>query len=176
MRKKLFKAAFLGLAGIAALGLASCGEEQQDLADGTHKSIALDVSQTLKTSEFENKGDKEIIFYHTMGDSLQKVLQTAIDKFENTYSGWKVKATQIGGYDDVRNSCIAGLSAGAQPDLAYCYADHVAVYMKTGKVANMLEYINATGTLDGKPIGYTEAEIKDFVSGYYKEGSATNYA
>ncbi|MCR5231722.1 MAG: extracellular solute-binding protein [Acholeplasmatales bacterium] len=178
MRKKLFKTAFLGLAGLAVLGLASCGEEQQnqDLEDGTHKSIALDVSQTLKTSDFTNDGDKEIIFYHTMGDSLQKVLQTAIDKFEETYPGWKVKASQIGGYDDVRNSCTSGLSAGNQPDLAYCYADHVAVYMKTGKVANMAEYINATGTIDGKAIGYTQTEIADFVQGYYKEGFATNYA
>lgn len=132
---------------------------------------------TLKTSEFTSKAeDKEIIFYHTMGDKLQKVLQTAIDKFQAAYPDWKITHSQVGGYDEVKSQCIADLSAGSQPDLAYCYADHVAQYIKTGKVLNMNKFINAKGTLNGENIGYDyETEVKDFVTGYYREGVASNF-
>jgi ABC-type glycerol-3-phosphate transport system substrate-binding protein len=39
----------------------------------------------------------------------------------------------------------------------------------------MSDYVNATGTLNGERIGYTEEELADFVQGYYKEGFASNY-
>ena len=82
-----------------------------------------------------------IVFYNTMGDSLQATLQTAIDTFETKYPGWKVESTQIGGYDDVRDTVIGDLQAGTQPDLAYCYADHVAQYITTSKVVDLSEIV-----------------------------------
>ena len=78
--------------------------------------------------------DHTIVFYSTQGDALQKVTQNAIDAFEAKYPGWKIKHTQVGGYDDVRDKIVSDLSGGLQPDLAYCYADHVAQYMQTNRV------------------------------------------
>ena len=131
-----------------------------------------------------------IVFYNTMGDKLQKPLQSAIDAFQTKFPGWKVESVQPGGYDEVKSKVISDLSAGTQPDLAYCYADHVAQYIPSGKVVNMGAFINNTNklkttVLEGENwvekefdevIGYSEAEIADFVPGYYAEGFASNYA
>lgn len=146
------------LAG-ACFGLAACGDE----GDPSHT----------------------VVFYHTMGDDLQTVLKTAISKFETKYPGWKIQSSKIGGYDQVRDAVVADLSGHTQPDLAYCYSDHVAQYLTTGKVVDMTKYINSTeklavtaadGTVTEELIGFTAAEIADFVPGYYAEGKATNYA
>ncbi|RIA75567.1 multiple sugar transport system substrate-binding protein [Anaeroplasma bactoclasticum] len=194
------KKVYLGVAtlfGFAALALASCGGDsnatktgntetttdggsttttEAPIPTGLHEDKTLDLTATLNTSNFSGSSeDKTIVFYHTMGDSLQETLQVAIDAFNAKYPDWTIEHSQIGRYNDVRSRCIAGLAAGNQPDLAYCYADHVAQYLKTGKVVDMSDYVNATGTLNGERIGYTEEELADFVQGYYKEGFATNY-
>ena len=196
MKKIYFGVA--ALAGLASVALASCGEDAKpttqnpgetttDVQPGTttevpepqegkHEDNTVDLTAALNTSDFSGTAeDKTIVFYHTMGDSLQETLKVAIDAFNAKYPDWTIEHSQIGGYNDVRSRCIAGLAAGNQPDLAYCYADHVAQYLKTGKVVDMSDYVNATGTLNGEAIGYSATEIADFVQGYYKEGFATNY-
>lgn len=111
-----------------------------------------------------------IVFYHTMGDSLQKVLQTAIDDFEADNPGWKIESSAIGGYDDVKKAIIGDLQGQMQPNLAYCYADHVAQYLQTGKVIDLNRFIN------DPEVGYSAEEVADFVEGYWNEGKATNYS
>ncbi len=125
-----------------------------------------------------------IIFYSTQGDSLQQITATAIKKFEAKFPGWKVEHTQVGGYDDVKKKIVSDFQGGIQPDLAYCYADHVALYMQTEKVYDLSSLINSTETVTGVDdtgaekaytIGYSATEIADFVKGYYDEGYAKNY-
>lgn len=191
------KKVYLGAAtlfGFAALALASCGGDagtgntktettggnttttEVPLPSGVHVDNTLDLSAALNTSDFSGSSeDKTIVFYHTMGDKLQQVLKVAIEKFNEVYPDWTISESAVGGYNDVRDKCRANLAAGGQPDLAYCYADHVASYLQTGKVVDMSDYINATGTINGRPIGYTAQEVADFVPGYYAEGLATNY-
>ena len=156
MTKKFLKTvAFSAMAVCAGLTLASCND-----GDSAHT----------------------IVFYNTMGDNLQTALEVAINRFEEKYPGWKVESTQVGGYDDVRDTIIGDLQGGTQPDLAYCYADHVAQYIETGKVVDMSKYINSTEKAvvneeeTQYTIGFTAEEIADFVQGYYLEGYATNYA
>ena len=156
MTKKVLKTvAFSAMAVCAGLTLASC-------TDGNSA--------------------RTIVFYNTMGDNLQTALEVAINSFETKYPGWHVESTQVGGYDDVRDTVIGDLQGGTQPDLAYCYADHVAQYMETGKVVDMGKYINSTekAVVDGETteytVGFTAEEVADFVQGYYLEGYAKNYA
>ena len=120
---------------------------------------------------------KTIVFYSTQGDSLQQVTTNAIKSFEAKYPGWKIDHRQPGGYDEVKEKIVKDLSADVQPDLAYCYPDHVAQYMQTGKVVDMKGLINSTEVYEatGATIGYSAEEIADFVPGYYNEGLATNY-
>ncbi len=89
-----------------------------------------------------------------------------------------MKASQEGGYDDVRKKVSSELQIGEGPNIAYCYPDHVALYNRSKKVVVLDDYINSTATVPaGKfgnteemPIGLTQAEISDFITGYYEEG------
>ena len=132
--------------------------------------------------------DHTIVFYSTQGDKLQQKTAIAITAFEKKYPGWTVLHQTIGGYDDVKEKVIGDLQAKVQPDLAYCYPDHVALYLQTSKVVDMSTLI-ASGAQNVKVlneadewvdksvvIGYTAEEIADFVPGYYAEGLATNFA
>jgi len=167
MRKLFNKFAVIALALLSTLMFVSCGGDENTVSDYDHT----------------------IVFYSTQGDALQKVTQNAIDAFEAKYPGWKVYHTQVGGYDDVKKKIISDLGGKLQPDLAYCYADHVAQYIETQKVVDMSTLIamgeravnvkaedNTYTKQVNVNIGYTEAEIADFVPGYYKEGLASNYA
>ena len=118
---------------------------------------------------------KTIIFYSSQGDALQKITTNAIAAFEAKYPGWKVVHQNPGGYDEVKEKIVKDLQGKMQPDIAYCYPDHVAQYLQSGKVIDMSTLINSTELYNGELIGFTEEEIADFVPGYYKEGLATNF-
>ncbi len=111
-----------------------------------------------------------IFFYSTQGDALQKVTANAIASFTAKYPGWKVEHSQPGGYDEVKSKIVSDFQGQNQPDLAYCYPDHVAQYIQTGKVVDLSQFISSAEH------GYTATEVQDFVPGYYNEGYATNYA
>ncbi len=116
-----------------------------------------------------------ITFYHTMGVNLRTVLDNYIAEFNALYPNITIKHEQVGGYDDVRNQISTELTAGNQPNIAYCYPDHVALYNVTGKVITLDSLINSTITqnrADGTTeiLGLTDEQIADFVTGYYEEG------
>lgn len=132
-----------------------------------------------------------IVFYSSQGDSLVSVTDAAIASFEAKYPGWKVEHIQPGGYDDVKEKVVADFKSYAQPDLAYCYPDHVALYLQTKKVVALDKFINSTekaswNVTDSEgnvtkytsdyTIGYTAEELADFVQTYWKEGLASNFA
>ena len=123
---------------------------------------------------------KTIVFYSTQGDALQKITSNAIAAFEAKYPGWKIDHRQPGGYDEVKEKIISDFQGGVQPDLAYCYPDHVAQYLQTGKVIDMTKFINSTDPVelaDGTlaTVGYSAEELADFVPSYYSEGYAVNF-
>lgn len=125
--------------------------------------------------------DHTIIFYSSQGQDLQVVTKNAIESFEAKYPGWKVSHVNPGGYDEVKDKIVNDFQGEKQPDLAYCYADHVAHYLQTSKVVKLDKYINSKDSVqDGAgnniAVGYTETEIADFVTSYYNEGLAKNYS
>ncbi|MCR5564746.1 MAG: extracellular solute-binding protein [Gammaproteobacteria bacterium] len=115
-----------------------------------------------------------IKFYHTMGKNLVTVLDKYIKKFNEIYPNITVDQKQIGNYDGVRDQISTELPAGNEPNIAYCYPDHVALYNLTGKVVHLDNLINSTIADDarnGGQIGLTAAQKADFIKGYYEEGS-----
>ena len=125
----------------------------------------------------EEEGKINITFYHTMGQNLRDVLDAYIEEFEALYPDINVIHQQIGGYDDVRDQISTELTTGAQPNIAYCYPDHVALYNVAKAVMPLDEYINSKETItlaDGTEtiLGLTDAEKADFIEGYYNEGMA----
>ena len=90
-----------------------------------------------------------IVFYSSQGDTLQGITKRAIEKFEAKYPGWTVEHSPQGGYDDVKSKIMSDLEGEQQPDLAYCYPDHVAQYLTSELVLDMNKFINSTETVTG---------------------------
>ena len=118
----------------------------------------------------------EITFYHTMGSNLSDVLDDYIVEFNKLYPNITVKWEKIGGYDDVRNQIKTEITQNNQPNIAYCYPDHVALYNLAQAVVTLDDLINSTIPVtraDGTTeiLGLTEEQKADFIEGYYNEGN-----
>ena len=116
-----------------------------------------------------------IRFYHTMGSNLTNVLDKYIAEFNKLYPNITVEYTSVGSYDDCRDQISTEITVGNQPNIAYCYPDHVALYNLAQAVTQLDNLINSTETVtraDGttETLGLTQEQIDDFISGYYNEG------
>ena len=134
-----------------------------------------------KTADFEvpeggyNGEEITITFYHTMGANLREVLEAYIVEFNKIYPNIKIEHEQVGGYDDVREQIATQLTAGEEPNIAYCYPDHVAMYNISKSVVTLdnliasdIEQERADGSTE--VLGLTDEQIADFITGYYEEG------
>ena len=116
-----------------------------------------------------------INFYHTMGEPLRAVLDAFIVEFNKLYPNIKVEHEQVGGYPDVRDQIKTELTVGNQPNIAYCYPDHVALYNVAKAVVTLDDLIASDITItraDGttETLGLTAEQKADFIEGYYNEG------
>ncbi len=108
----------------------------------------------------------EIEFSHTMGQNLTAVLDAYIEEFNEIYPNIKITHSQVGNYDDVRDTVSKQILAGTQPNIAYCYPDHVALYNLAGATVTLDQFINSP------ELGMTQEQIDDFIDGYWNEGKA----
>ena len=116
-----------------------------------------------------------ITFYHTMGQNLSEVLDLYIAEFNKLYPKIHIQHEQVGGYDDVREQIATQITVGNQPNIAYCYPDHVAMYNISKAVVTLDNLIASKETVeraDGtkETLGLTDDQIADFIEGYYNEG------
>ncbi len=105
-----------------------------------------------------------IKFYHSMGAALQEILNTAIADFNEIYPNITVEHESLGDYNGVRDQVKTQIAVGSQPNIAYCYPDHVALYNDAGAVQTLDVFI------DDPNVGFTQAQLADFIEGYYNEG------
>ena len=120
-------------------------------------------------------GRLHIKFYHTMGENLRKVLNQYVKEFEALYPEYKIDHEQIGGYEDVRDQIATEITANKQPNIAYCYPDHVALYNLALAVKTLDGYIDSEEIVtraDGSTeiLGLTDEQKADFIQAYYEEG------
>ena len=119
-----------------------------------------------------------ITFYHTMSaTNLQPELNKAIARFNELYPNITVEHKQVGDYDAVRDQIKNELTVGAQPNIAYCYPDHVAMYNIAKKVIPLDDLIGSTVEVtraDGTKeiMGLTQEQIDNYIEGFYNEGRA----
>jgi len=116
-----------------------------------------------------------ITFYNTMGANLRTVLDEYIVEFNKLYPNIHIEVTQVGNYDDVRDQVSTEITVGNQPNIAYCYPDHVALYNLAKAVVTLDDLIASDITVtraDGSTeiLGLTDAQKADFIEGYYNEG------
>lgn len=148
------KAKKLLLAGLTvglALTVASCGSSKPNFIVPEEGFVEPTEKMT-------------ITFSHTMGDKLQKILNTAIAAFQSDHPNIEIRATQVGGYDDVKKQITTDIPNGLEPNFAYCYPDHVAAYNRARAVVQLDDLISHPD------LGFTQDELNDFIEGYYNEG------
>lgn len=163
---------------VLALSLAACtvnGNNPSNGNNGNNGSSKGTPNFNVPEGGYDSSKKVEITFYHTMGSNLSDVLDLYIAEFNKLYPNITVKAEKIGGYDDVRDQIKTEISAKKQPNLAYCYPDHVALYNLAKAVVTLdnlidstIEVTRADGTKEG--LGLTEDQKNDFIKGYYEEG------
>ena len=124
---------------------------------------------------FDTSKKITITFYHTMGSNLRDVLDAYIVEFNKLYPNITIEHEQVGNYDDVRKTISTEITVGNQPNIAYCYPDHVALYNMSKAVQTLDVLIDADKTVkdalgNESVIGLTQAQKDDFIKGYYEEG------
>ena len=129
----------------------------------------------LEEGETYDGSEVEIEFSHTMGGNLSEVLDNYIEEFNKLYPNITIVHSQVGGYDDVRDTVSKQILAGNQPNIAYCYPDHVALYHLANAVVPLDQFINSTTDVtaaDGSvsPLGMTQETIDAFIDAYWEEG------
>ena len=133
---------------------------------GCKKTGSKAVDFVMPEGGFDKTKEVEIVFYHQMGAALQEILNTAIADFNKEYPNIKITHKTYGDYDGVRDQIKTEISVGDQPNLAYCYPDHVALYNVAGAVQTLDTLIN------DPTYGFTAEQIADFIPAYYNEGKA----
>ncbi len=146
-----------------------------DGSDTTATTVPVVGDPNAPEVVFDTSKEVTITFYHTMGSNLRDVLDRYIVEFNKLYPNITIEHEQVGSYDDVRNQITTEITVGNQPNIAYCYPDHVALYNLAQAVATLDEFIgnvNLATREDGtqEQIGLTQEQIDDFIQGYYNEG------
>ena len=78
-----------------------------------------------------------------------------------------------GGWSDINGTINTEINGGTQPNIVYCYPDHVAMYNLAMSVVTLDTMLNSTVAIEGTDqiIGLTDAERADFVETYFNEGT-----
>ena len=163
MKKKIIASLLLVAMLLTSVFMSSCATQQKAEPNFVVPEGGYDGSAVT------------ITFYHTMGANLREVLELYIEEFNKIYPNITIKHEQVGGYDDVRDQINTEITAGNQPNIAYCYPDHVALYNTAKAVVSLDNLIASTITVeraDGttEVLGLTEEQKNDFIAGYYNEG------
>ncbi len=166
MKKRILSVLLAAVLAISTFAMAGCGN-----SGTTNKAEA-----NFEVPEGGYDGSEvTITFYNTMGTNLSAVLDLYIAEFNKLYPNIHVEYTAVGGYDDVREQISTEITVGNQPNVAYCYPDHVALYNLAKAVATLDNLIDSTVEVtraDGttEVLGLTEEQKNDFIAGYYNEG------
>lgn len=127
MKKKLGAILLAGVMSCSVVaGLSACG--------GSH---AADFE--MPEGGFDTTKDVKITFYHNMGAGLRTILDDYIAVFQKMYPNIHIEHTNQGDWAGVLTEITTELQGGQHPNIAYCYADHVAQY----NVANAVQPLNS---------------------------------
>ena len=114
----------------------------------------------------------DITFTHTMGAKLQEVLNTYIEEFKKIYPNINITHQSAGGWSDINGQINTEIAGGTQPNIAYCYPDHVAMYNIAKSVVTLDNLIASDIAIEGSDeiLGLTDEQKADFIESYYNEG------
>ena len=169
MKKKIgIMTASIAMAGAMAvsIGLTGCS-----------KTKIYDFN--MPEGGFDTETPVEIMFYNTMGQNFVTIFEDAISRFQTLYPNITVNYDRSSGdYDTLRDKIATEIQAGVQPNLAFCYPDHVALYNQSGVVLPLDDFLpdgafgdmtvkNTEGT---ESLGLSKNQVNDYISTYFNEG------
>ncbi len=161
MKRILSTLLLVVILAVTALGsLTSCGGS----GGGGGGGVAPDFE--MPAEGFDTTKPVTITFYHSMGAGLRDILDDAIEDFKKLYPNITVEHQSFGDYDGVRDQIKQEVLVGDQPNLAYCYPDHVALYNDANAVQTLDVFMNDA------TYGYSKEQLEDFVAGWLAEGAA----
>ena len=133
------------------------------------KKHANEVDQTLP--EDDPTSPVTITFWSCLGHEKGNNFGKIVDKFNETYAGkYNVQVDKIAGsYDALHDAIKTKVAAGEIPAMTMGYPDsfseYITKYIEDSQILRLDNFIKDAN------FGYTEAELADFVPGYYNEGN-----
>ena len=161
MQKKLIALLMSVLMIVGMCSLAGCGGAKNTTNAFVVPEAGFNPDETV-----------EITFTHTMGKNLQEVLDRYIVEFNKIYPNIKITHKSAGGWGDINGQINTEIAGGNQPNIAYCYPDHVAMYNIAKSVVILDNLIASEIVIPGtnEVLGLTAEQKADFVESYYNEG------
>ena len=175
MTKKILSVLLAVAMLLSMMALVACNGGNQ--GNNGNQGVAAGMAEYAVPEVGYDGSAVTVVFYHSMGAKLQGVLNDYIEDFNKLYPNITIEHSSMGDYDGVRDQIKTQLTAGAQPNIAYCYPDHVALYNVTKKVIPLNNFIDSTIEVtdaEGNKtvLGLTAEQTADFIEGYYKVGAA----
>lgn len=121
-----------------------------------------------------------ITFANTNGQNLEKIVADAIADFNVLYPNIHVVVDNtIKSWDTLQSNIGTKLTTGKQPNIAFCYSDHVASYNEYNAVLPLDDFLadgafkdmTVTNTAGTESLGLTKAQQDDYVDAFFAEGS-----
>ena len=126
---------------LASVGLAGCG--------------GASISEFVMPENGYDGSKVTITFATKNGQSLANVVEKAIPRFNKLYPNITVEIdNNIKDWDELADNIGTKITSGKQPNIAYCYSDHVASYNQAGACVALDEFF-----LPGK--GYDHIMVTD---------------
>ena len=171
--KKRIVALLLAVMMIALMSLTGCvqGTDQRPTKAETNNGVKQ-PNFNVPEAGFDPNQEVTITFAHTMGSKLQDVLNIYIEEFNKIYPNIHITHSSYGGWGDINGQINTEIAGGNQPNIAYCYPDHVAMYNIARAVVTLDNLINSEFVIPGtnEVLGLTQEQKDDFVKAYYDEG------
>lgn len=124
-----------------------------------------DYYKVLSIDELKAAPEVKVSFRIPFGTGIQDVINEMIEEFKVEYPNVIIELDVIGGYDEMKKATIYDINGGIAPTMTVGYPDHFAEYLITDSIIPLDGFIKSTDPV----IGYTEAEINDFLPGYLEE-------
>ena len=158
------------------LALTACGSTGEATPAATDASGNTILGNFVIPEGGYDGSEVTIKFGHTMGAKLQEVLNYHIGEFNKLYPNIHIEHSSYGGWSDIAGLINTEIMGDNQPNIAYCYPDHVSMY-NTAKstvilddlIASEIQVTRADGTTE--VLGLTAEQIDDFIDGFYTEGA-----
>ena len=161
--KKRIVALCLAVMLLGALGMAGCTPTQSTATPNF----------VVPEGGFDPTQEVSITFGHTMGQASMAIVDKYIKKFNEIYPNIHIEHVNKGGWSDINGTITTEINGGTQPNIVYCYPDHVAMYNLAKAVVTLDNLIASQLPVGdtGEILGLTEAQKNDFIESYYNEGT-----